>query len=160
MPPSKLREVAQVRNAFSADEARAMLGKGKGTIKGSALIRQSGGGIVTCAGLEVSLIPQTAYAKERIKLIYGDREGGYADVERAEALNLAPGLPEFIQLTRKTVCDAQGFFQFDEVGPGRWYVATSVIWRVGYDKQGGHLATRVEVVSDEVHQIVLTPHAL
>jgi len=27
---------------------------------------------------------------------------------------------------RRTVCDAQGHFQFDQIAPGRWYILTRV----------------------------------
>ncbi|MBP7370582.1 MAG: hypothetical protein KA902_04010, partial [Arenimonas sp.] len=44
---------------FDSDYAQKMLADGTNMVKGSALIRQAGGGVVTCAGNEVLLIPNT-----------------------------------------------------------------------------------------------------
>lgn len=55
-----------LKSQFDAKETATHLVDGENTIKGSGLIRQNGGGVVTCAGQQVWLVPATDYAKERI----------------------------------------------------------------------------------------------
>ncbi len=53
--------------AFDVGKAKALLVKGPNTIKGSALMRQRNGGVVTCAGYKAYLVPYTEYAAERMR---------------------------------------------------------------------------------------------
>ena len=68
--------IVLVTNAFDAEEAALVFREGTGTISGSALIRQQGGGVVSCAGTTIMLLPATAYAAERIRALYGSTLGG------------------------------------------------------------------------------------
>lgn len=135
---------------FDEKQAAALMQPGVNTIKGSALIRQRGGTVVTCAGSDVGLIPATAYARKRMEIIYGS--GTFAPV--VPTFDYTP--PAYQQHVRKSTCNAQGFFTFDRVADGEFFVATSVQWEAGYTMQGGALMQRVSVSGGELKEIVLT----
>ena len=67
-----------LNNQFDAGLAERLLQPGVNIVEGSALIRQQGGGVVTCAGQGVSLIPRTAYAAERHQYLWGNVTRGYS----------------------------------------------------------------------------------
>lgn len=142
---------------FEADEARAMLDPGPNTVSGSSLIRQAGGGIVTCAGNPVFLLPATAYADERVNIIYGNYQSGYVPYAGLLNHSFTPDDPEYKNLTEQTRCDAQGNFEFTNVADGEFYVHTLVTWSVNYTTQGGGLMRRVDLEGGEHEKIVLTP---
>lgn len=143
-------------STFNIGEAEAMLRAGNNTVKGSALIRQAGGGTVTCAGQTVDLIPVTLYATERMLNIYGNDIRGHRPAlgyPQHETTN-----QDYLRLSKSTVCDAQGFFKFTEVTRGSFYVVTSVIWRTNpYFLDGGALMQRVDLTGGETKEIVLAP---
>lgn len=152
----------ELRTSFDAAQAQSMLQRGTNIIRGSALIRQAGGGVVTCAGMEVNLVPATDYASERMFIFYRSHLQGYLPAGAPNWIT-PPSVPattdsRYEQLMRKTVCDAQGGFQFEDVADGAYYVTTQVLWRVGYNVQGGALMKRVDLTGrSPVESIVLTP---
>lgn len=122
-------------------EAAAMsLQPGTATIKGSALLRQRGGGVVTCAGNEVFLIPSTESTAHEFLRIFGGDSGFVSNggTSLGGGKFVAPPEPY-----RRTVCNTQGFFAFDKVQPKKWYVMTTVLWEIpnqfGSTTQGGTL---------------------
>jgi len=133
-----------------------MLAPGNNRISGSALIRQQGGGVVTCAGNEVRLIPVTAYTAERMRLLYGSEEKGFRSIWQGTPV-FQPDPPDYYTTQRTTVGDPQGMFEFDSVGDGDYYVMTTVIWSAGSNPQGGALMQKVSVSSGEERKIVLSP---
>ena len=148
----------QVRIAepFDAELARQLSGPGLNTVKGSALIRQAGGGVVTCAGQTVYLVPSTGYAQARLKALYGN------NIERAAAGSqwlpqFIPDPPEYKKFVRSSVCDAQGYFVFDQVADGDFYVNTVITWLVGNSTEGGSLLHHVAVRGGQTVSIVLAP---
>jgi hypothetical protein len=101
--------VVKTNNKFDPEEFKAKLNaKGVNTIAGSALIRQLNGGVVTCAGQRVALIPVTAYSIERFNAIYGNDIRGFNPV--GKKFKFEPDYPEYTKLQKETICDAQGFF--------------------------------------------------
>jgi len=136
-----------------------MLEQGENTIKGSALIRQRGGGVVTCAGCEVVLIPATDYARERIRTIYGNEIKGYntAGFGRKQ-VKFDSSEPEYFQLMKKTIGDAQGYFSFPNIKDGDYFVVTYIAWKVNdYFYEGGNLMQYVVVSGGGTKEIVLAP---
>lgn len=144
-----------IQASFDAAAAKAQLAEGPNTIKGSALIRQQGGGVVTCAGQQVYLIPATAYATERIRALYGNTERGINAARRNYRFN--PDPPEYLSLVRTTRCDAQGSFTFERVADGPFYVSTQVSWTVANSLQGGNLMHFVSVKGGQTGSVVLSP---
>ncbi|WP_123812187.1 hypothetical protein [Ottowia oryzae] len=145
----------EVSAPFNLEEAKAMLKPGKNSISGSAMMRQAGGGVVTCAGEEVNLVPETEYANQRIGKAYGSTDRGYINVYQARIQIANP--PGYLESTLKTRCDPQGKFTFKNVGDGNWFVVTGVIWLVGYSTEGGMLMERISLKGGQNHEIIMTP---
>lgn len=151
-PPQKLPPI-QIADPFDAQQAQRMLTAGPGSVRGSALLRQSGGGVVTCAGNEVFLVPATAYASRRYMYFFGSSDGGFRSAR--EPIEFTPEPPEFQIHTRRTLCDAQGYFEFDRIAVGTFYIVTTVQWRVGYVVQGGRLMKPVTITGPDRISVVL-----
>lgn len=140
---------------FDREQALGMLKPGKNTIKGSALIRQNNGAMVTCAGNEVELLPATKYAEDRIQQIYGSNEKGFRQARGFDARNFDP---DYEKLTRRAICNAQGFFTFSDVSDGDFFITTSIVWRTNpYLLDGGVLMRRVRINGGRDIEIVLAP---
>jgi hypothetical protein len=133
--------------------------KGPNIVRGSAFLRQRGGGIVTCAGLHAFLHPAGKYAKAWVANTYGSEAGGYLDNNVKVAEAPLPD-PEFNKLGVKTPCDAQGAFQFLGLADGEYYVQAQVFWespgRYGMQRNGGMLAKKVSLAGGVASQIILT----
>jgi hypothetical protein len=143
--------------SFNAEQAQALLLDGANTIKGSALLRQRGGGVVTCAGKAVQLTPATAYADERMTAIYGASDYGYRPVIPAIQFEFTD--PRYLSFSKKTICDAQGFFKFSNIADGTFYVTTDIVWQVSSDAifpEGGYVMKKITVKNGETSEIVLT----
>ena len=138
---------------FDAAEARALMAPGVNQIKGNGFLRQQGGGVVTCAGEPVYLVPATAYAAERMRVIYGSEAGGLGMEGRGP---FPPNVQEYLDPQRDTQCDAQGWFTFDQVADGRFFVITLVRWKVGNSPQGGYLMRPVTVSGGQMKSLVVT----
>ncbi|MDA8012230.1 MAG: hypothetical protein MPK09_08630 [Gammaproteobacteria bacterium] len=164
-PPKQIT----LQSEFDADEARRLLAKGDNTIKGSALMRQLDGDVVTCAGREVLLQPATTYAHEVVAHMFGSETKGLATWRPAGTWgtldypatwgnvyfpNEASG---FWALDKRTTCDAQGFFEFTDVADGSFFVLTIVQWTALDVQQGGAMMQKVEVKGGETKKIVLAP---
>lgn len=146
----------QITTPYDGTEAKSLLKQGSNTVTGSALIRQKGGGVVTCAGNDANLIPATAYARERMHALYGSDSKGYRGGVTREVI-FEPEEPEYKENIRTTRCDAQGFFKFRNVADGQFFVVTSVLWSSGYVAEGGVLMQRVSLSDGQEEEIVLSP---
>lgn len=142
-----------VQAPFDAGEANRMTSDGGNVIKGNAFMRQRGGGVVTCAGQTVHLVPATAYAKERFTALFGSSEKG---INNRRDFKFAPDPPEYYALARKTTCDAQGNFVFDRVADGDFFLTVLVAWEAGRLAQGGHLMQRITVRGGQTQSIVIS----
>lgn len=143
---------------FDAEQARALLVDGSNSVRGSALIRQRAGGVVTCAGRDVALIPATTYADEKLNALYGNTERGFNRASGGKRLSAEGEPAEYRQLIRRTTCDAQGFFKFDKVADGSFYVVTAITWQVNdYVQEGGGLMQRVTLSGGNTKELVLAP---
>lgn len=146
------RTQVTISEPFDEGAARELMRDGSAAVKGSALFRQQGGGVVTCAGFPVVLFPVTPYSRARMVALYGDPNGG---VNPGRNPIFIPDPPAYTELARKTQCDAQGFFKFEKVAAGEFYVAVPILWQIGGSRQGGFLATRVSLKDGETREIVL-----
>ncbi len=150
-------QLVTIYTPFNKAEAEKIFEKGPNTIKGSALLRQNNGGVVTCAGRQVNLILATPYSNERIFILYKNNERGFL---RQMFANQRPPFandnPDYYEATRKTVCDAQGYFKFDNVADGDYYLTTSIQWSANqYTLEGGNLMQRLRVSNGETRDVVL-----
>lgn len=68
--------------------------------------------------------------------------------------------PEYVRLTRETVCDSQGNFAFESLPDGEYYLTAQVTWGVPMQyftrTEGGILMQRISVRGGETRQVVLT----
>ena len=88
-------------------------------------------------------------------MLYGNNLRGYSSVN--QAVRFQPDPSTFYQLTKDTVCDAQGNFQFMNVADGTFYVVSRITWMVGYSAQGGSIMQQVTVQGGDAKQVVLSP---
>lgn len=143
---------------FSTQKANRLLQPGTNAIKGSAAIRQRGGGVVHCGANQVSLIPATDYAAERLSYLYGSDTGGFRPESGfTKSYSFYPDPLEYTYLRKIVTCDASGNFEFVDLADGSFFVITSVTWVVGNSTQGGALMLPVTVGHGEVKRIVLSP---
>jgi putative lipoprotein len=151
--PIPMRTVA-ISAPFDEQQAQEMLKEGNNTVKGNAFLRQRGGGVVTCAGSEVNLIPATAYAKERITALYGGDEG--LRMARRN-VRFDPDVPAYRKLLKTATCDARGDFEFENVADGEFYVQTKVSWEVGSSifPEGASILQKVSLSGGKVEKIIM-----
>lgn len=140
---------------FDPAEARRFLVEGPNIIRGSAFLRQQGGGVVTCAGRQVQLVPATAFAKRVFLAVYGTTEGQARHAGRN--VRIEPVSTEYGKLTKEVLCDAQGAFSFDRVADGDYFVETTVTWVVGGVTNGGPVMRRVAVAGGSATSVVISP---
>lgn len=77
---------------FNPDEVAWSTKDGANTVTGFAVLRTVGGEARTCAGLQVYLMPDSAYARERLFQLYGSTEKGSRAAEaRATSRATATG---------------------------------------------------------------------
>jgi len=149
-------QVIPISREFHPEEAKRLAAPGPNIISGSALIRQQGGGVVTCAGLPINLIPKTAYATERMEAIWGNSVKGYAPAYSMQ-MTFTPDPPGYHQHASHTRCDAQGNFQFPNVADGEFYLVSVITWVVARQAQGGGMMQAISVNGGEAKEVVLSP---
>lgn len=149
---------------FRPDEAAHVFNAGASEITGQAFIRQRGGGIVTCAGYEVRLVPLSKYAVEAFKATYGEV---LTDIVIFRSFDWAGNLPgfehplEYSRYQRVSTCDAEGRFTFNGVPKGAYFVESIIRWDIPGQYidniQGGGLATQLYVDGIHNQDLILTP---
>lgn len=150
VPPE--RPVVYLTNAFDEAQASELLKPGTNVVRGSGFMRQQGGGVVTCAGNVVTLIPATRYAQERMAAIYG---AGRVSSDRK--ITFSPEVSAYRSLTLTTRCNAQGGFAFERVADGDFFVVTTVSWVVANRAQGGAIYSPVTVRGGRAVEVTLAP---
>lgn len=133
---------------------------GNATLAGQALLRTRGGEARTCAGLPVELIPVSDYASERMATVFGSAGSGFFDIRTTPPAfdnDAATGAAAYAQMTRKTICDAQGNFTFSELPAGSYYIVALVVWNLpGGARQGGALMQLVQASDGKTARVILT----
>lgn len=121
-------------------------------MSGQAFLRQRGGGIVTCAGLPIVLVPKIDYTATVMQRAVGSRVYdsqwliSYAD----SAFAAMPPMPEPIKAaSKRTVCDVNGKFSIASVPPGEYYATAQVSWQAG-TAQGGILVKPIKVADKNI----------
>lgn len=142
-----------VNATFDPQEAAFIQRPGNGTITGQAFMRQSGGGVVTCAGETMSLIPVTTYSTARMQIIYGNTTSGRSVFGGPVPVDGPPGYSEY---QKTATCDAQGNFLLEQVPPGEYYLVGFVRWMAGNIPQGGGQMRRVRVAPGQTQTVLLS----
>lgn len=128
---------------------------GKNAVTGHAVLRTVGGEARTCAALPVQLIPDSSYARERMLALYGSIRKGTRQAAGASRFERTD--PEYISSSRQTRCDGQGYFSFDDVPDGVWYVTAVVVWQAPGNPapQGGAMMERIELAGGKTVKVAL-----
>lgn len=156
---SMVKPAAPMVSAFDASEIAWAKEPGRNTLRASALLRQNGGGVVTCAGKNMDLIPASSYSRERMSRIYGSTSRGFWQPLMFDFNPRVPAPePAYLQAHVSRVCDPQGFVTFSNLADGEYFVTTEVTWSTGtnYSYEGGLLMQHVQVEGGETKEIVLT----
>lgn len=143
-------------SAFDAQEAAYIDVPGPNAVQGQAFLRQQGGGVVTCAGETVWLVPDTAYARERIRKAYGS-EALEAPARRIIGVILENPVTAYVAQQRQTTCDRDGQFSFTELADGTYYIETEVRWMVGLRPQGGPVIAPVVLRGGQSVDVIVAP---
>jgi hypothetical protein len=143
---------AKIDQPFNAAEGAFIHKQGTGRIEGSAFLRQRGGGTVTAAGNDITLIPVTSYSSARFAALYKGQKSSYfgGNIE---------GTPEgYYTQTKKTKADVEGRFIFDGLHPGDYFLTTEVRWQIpGSDlPEGAFIYERVSVKNGETARVVMS----
>ncbi len=150
---------------FNESHAKMLLKDGKNTIVGSAFLKQLDGHIQSCAGSVVELIPATDYAKSRINRLYEiDQRKFYIPTNKRLKFISQKDTDEanYIDLRKRTVCDIDGKFEFENVHDGSFFVWTSVTWEYVVSSSGtmttagGPVMLPVTVKNGQTKKIVVT----
>jgi len=149
--------VHKISVPFDLEEASRLNAEGENTIKGNAFIREGGGGVVTCAGERVFLIPATDYATQRMLAIYNNVEEGFVASQASRNLKFDPDPLEYYELIRSTMCDSRGDFAFDHVADGEFFITVRIGWQAGLSPQGGNLMHRVSARFGHTVSVIMAP---
>jgi hypothetical protein len=120
--------------------------EGKTTIEGHAFLRRPDNVPENAVGQVVRLIPVTPYSEARFAHFYNGKKYVPAwQIPKIEAD------PEYASFTRTTTSDSNGRFTFDNVAPGKYFVATQIMWRPKGNlfSEGGALYDIVNVTGKE-----------
>lgn len=144
---------------YSEQDAAFARRPGQRTISGQAFLRQNSGVVVTCAGSQVVLVPNTSHNAERMLFLYQSVAEGYAPAILRR--NAGGRDTRSVEDNRTTSCDAQGNFRFERVPPGNYFVVTTVSWNIpigggALAPQGGSLMRAVTVGSEDITGLILT----
>lgn len=135
--PAAGATVYRIGTPFDAALAARLIGHGPNTVTGRASIRLRDGRTVSCAGQAVYLVPATAYARIRIKALYGsDQRGAMLDSRNHR---FEPDPPEYSRLVRRSQCNERGEFRFEQVASGNFFLTAVVRGPEGERHAGGSL---------------------
>lgn len=146
----------QINAPFNEEQARKQLEKGNSSITGEAFLKKRDGGVVTCAGELVRLIPATDYAKERLAHIYGSYEQSYRSF-MIPAYQFEPNINSYDELQKVTRCNSLGHFEFNNIKNGEYFVITRVIWGpIGNSvyPEGGTIQYKIQVKDKNEHIVM------
>lgn len=163
VPPSSFTEThpRKPKDAavpFDRNEVRWFESYGDNVIQGTAQLRSRSGNVYSCSDDPdaVGLIPASTYARQRMKLMYGNDESGflgkYPDITESDLL--------YQKMIKTTGCDG-GQFIFQNLPDGEYFVTASVSWGVYKmppveSLQGGTFMRRVRVTGGQVSKVSLT----
>jgi hypothetical protein len=132
--------------AFKPREAAYVLKQGQALITGEAFIIGRNGKPVYAAGETIRLVPATAYARARFRILYQGRK--FIPANRIPRVTPAP---EYSKYTRTTVSNARGKFEFDNVAAGDYFItAQKIIAQPGkFTSLGGAMYATVRITGQE-----------
>jgi hypothetical protein len=140
-----LAPLAGVGPAYAA--ARSADAGAVATLSGQAFLTARGGEEVTCAGREVTALPETREASPVSGAVVTEAPANGGPAESA----------------RRTVCDSQGHFVFTGLAPRDWTIRASIRWDVNAKQSvrhlGGDVVQHVALRAGD-NNVVLNDHDL
>ena len=135
-----MRELQNLETPYVASDYLPYAQPGTASIAGTVADRPLGGRAMTCAGMNVELMPATAFTREMVAIIRaGKLPSGRASPENKTLLK---------SVIKKTTCDGSGHFTFDKLAAGTWIVGLEL--RTGdSDRMAGALFREVTVAAGE-----------
>jgi hypothetical protein len=131
---------------FNYSEHDKYLGPGNATLRGQAFMRQPGGAVVTCAGSQVLAMPATTFFRELTAVARTGQTPRVAnDID-----------PNYRSIIKRSPCDTQGYFVFNDLVAGTWIIGAEVHWTAAGQVQGGSLMREIEVRRGDNPQLMLT----
>ena len=134
---------------FSESEVEWFTKAGTGSIKGQAFFMTKGGTPRTCAGNEVTLVPQSAYASG---IEFAQKQW------KTYSIKGVSHPPVYYKYRKTAICNVSGAFEFKNLPAGNYIVETVVLWSIPGDivPQGGALIEDVAVSSGESKDVVMS----
>jgi hypothetical protein len=83
-----------------------------------------GPGRYICQGEDVLLIPETAWSRRRMIILYGSANSAAIPVSIVRARSPTAPSGDYARYVRRTTCDGDNHFVFRDLPPGPWYVVT------------------------------------
>jgi hypothetical protein len=136
--------------AFDPKAAAFIHKEGKTTIEGHAFLRRPDNAVENAVGQTVRLIPVTPYSEARFAQFYkGKKYLPAFQIPKMEAD------PEYASYTRTTTSDSNGRFTFENIAPGKYYVATQIMWRPkgNFFSEGGAVYDIVTVPNKDTKKV-------
>ena len=135
---------------------------GTNTVAGTAELTMRGGQTKTCAGLEVRLVPDAPYTRDRVAMLYGTTDDGFVDAAEARRVQERSNAvvdPAYKRSHKVATCDGKGHFAFTNLADGSYYVLAPVVWRKADTQgtEGGFLMQRVNVAGGQTKRLHMTP---
>lgn len=116
---------------------------------GQAFVRQNNGKLLRATGTDVVLIPRTPYAEERIAALYGNKN------QLRWGVRMPDPDPLYEQYMRRTVASSGGFFSFDRVADGEYYIVAMIHLPSEYSFWQFPILERVNVVGGRSVRVVM-----
>lgn len=159
-PEPQRQRTVTLSTPYDSKETRRKLAPGKNTIRGSASATTPDGKTATCAGKPVTLVPVTAYSRERMLAIYGKEDKGTLKLGQGAAPppTITNDDPRYLADHPQTVCTDSGTFVFKGIADGQFYIVTGFTWQTGEGKpQGVGLMQRVSVSGGQTRKMEMKP---
>ena len=155
------RDRDEDRDHFDAQAIAWSKKPGANAIVGTAELTMLGQ-TKTCAGLEVRLVPDAPYTRDRVEMLYGTTSEGYVEADEARRIQQrsdAAVAPAYKRSHKVTTCDGKGRFSFANLADGSYYVLAPVLWRKpgASEPDGGFLMQRVALAGGETKRLHMTP---
>ncbi len=109
-----MRKVENIETPYVASEYLPYAQPSSASIVGTVADRQLAGRSMTCADMDVELMPSTAYTRESVAIFRaGNMPSGRASSDNKALLQ---------SVIKKAKCDANGHFAFSGLAAGTWLV--------------------------------------
>jgi hypothetical protein len=129
-PPSSYGAIPPP-SAFNPQEFAWSAERGSGSISGTFGYHRGPVRFI-CQGEDVLLIPETPWSRRRMIILYGSANAAAIPVSIVRARSPSAPTGDYARYVRRTTCDADNHFGFDDLPVGPWYVVT-----VGRPAEGG-----------------------